>query len=328
MNQSTPFSTETQIDAETGWEVIYLLYQDEDPDQSIRVGIVPKAGSNMFSLQLGQDELLWQAPSIRAVQKREHGNPVLYPTPNRVRNSRFTFEGRTFTFPPNWKEHFLHGLVHGAQWNFQSPRADEQQASVMTYIDFEPGHELYDLWPFDHRIALTFTLEKDGVTVRFDIQNRDDHALPFGFALHPFFNYLGDKSKTVMCVPATHHMQAVDLLPTGGLEPLDGSKYDLRTPVSLDKLHLDDVYYGMVPEKPAWYEIRDRGIRLTMKASPEFTHVVVFTEIPEFFCIENQTCSTDAHNLYAQGLKKESHLLIVQPGESMSMWVKYVPERI
>ena len=31
-------------------------------------------------------------------------------------------------------------------------------------------------------------------------------------------------------------------------------------------------------------------------------------------CMENQTRSTDAHNLYAKGLEKEAHLLIAEKG--------------
>jgi aldose 1-epimerase len=33
------------------------------------------------------------------------------------------------------------------------------------------------------------------------------------------------------------------------------------------------------------------------------------------FCIENQTCSTDAHNLHARGFTREAHLLVLAPGK-------------
>jgi len=56
--------------------------------------------------------------------------------------------------------------------------------------------------------------------------------------------------------------------------------------------------------------------------------MVVYTENPNFFCLENQACSTDAHNLYAQGKQDAAHLLIVQPGERQTMWIKYAMERM
>ena len=47
-----------------------------------------------------------------------------------------------------------------------------------------------------------------------------------------------------------------------------------------------------------------------------------------FFCMENQTCSTDAHNLYSKGLEKEAHLLIAGQGKKVSGWVYVKVERI
>jgi len=321
------FSTVFTIDPETGWQVVYLQYQDANPALSKTAGIIPSAGSNLFSLKLGQDELLWQASSIREVQQRKHGTPVLYPTPNRVRSSQFTFGGETFKFTPNWKEHFLHGLVHGAVWQLGDHGADQNGARATTFMDFDPSHELFRLWPFRHRITLGFVLDRDGVKIQFSIKNNDTRPIPYGFALHPFFNYLGKKEETFIVVPAKHHMEAIGLLPTGKLEPMHVQAHDMRRPTALGQLYQDDVYCGMEQEKPAWYEIRDKGIKLTLWASPELTHMVVYTENPDFFCLENQSCSTDAHNLYARGLREEAHLLIVEPGQQQSMWIKFVMER-
>jgi aldose 1-epimerase len=50
---------------------------------------------------------------------------------------------------------------------------------------------------------------------------------------------------------------------------------------------------------------------------------VVYTP-PErpFFCVENQSCSTDAHNLYSQGLQEAAHLTILDPGDSLAAWIE------
>jgi aldose 1-epimerase len=62
---------------------------------------------------------------------------------------------------------------------------------------------------------------------------------------------------------------------------------------------------------------------VTLRTSKEFTHAVVYTGHPKAVCIENQTCSTDAHNLWKRGLKKESHLLILPPGKSHTGYILY-----
>jgi len=79
----------------------------------------------------------------------------------------------------------------------------------------------------------------------------------------------------------------------------------------------------MSADKPAviYYDIL--GVKLTLTASAFFTHAVVYTPPSRpFFCVENQSCSTDAHNLHAQGLLKEAHLAVLKPGESLAASVR------
>jgi len=124
-------------------------------------------------------------------------------------------------------------------------------------------------------------------------------------------------------VPARKWMQAVELMPTGKLVDPSRAPADLRRSTSLSHLHIDDVFWGMQPDKPALIDYDSTGIRLTLSASELFTHAVVYTpEGKDFFCIENQSCSTDAHNLYAQGLEKAAHLQILEPGQSLEAWIE------
>ena len=81
---------------------------------------------------------------------------------------------------------------------------------------------------------------------------------------------------------------------------------------------IDDVYFGMTPQKPTTIDLRDIRLKLLLRGSADFTHLVVYTPNADWFCVENQTCSTDAHNLHAKGLVKESHLQIVPPGKKQS----------
>jgi aldose 1-epimerase len=160
------------------------------------------------------------------------------------------------------------------------------------------------------------------------VANPAPKRLPFGFAFHPWFQILGTRAATYLRVPAQKHMEAEGLLPTGRLVDLAGTPYDLREPVSLEVLKLDDVYWGLTPERVPGYEARDKGIKVSLGGSPEFTHMVVYTPPGKsFFCMENQTCSTDAHNLYAKGLEREAHLLIAEKGKKVSGWVYVRVER-
>jgi succinyl-diaminopimelate desuccinylase len=123
-------------------------------------------------------------------------------------------------------------------------------------------------------------------------------------------------------------MEALQMLPTGKLLPV-GPERDLRQGRTLLELDLDDVYFGMAPGKRAGIQWRGSNIDLTLEASKEFTHLVVFTPWDRpLFAIENQTSSTDAHNLWGKGFKRESNLLVLQPGARAGGFVRWRLARI
>ena len=310
------FSARVETDQASGQNVIILERAGEHP---MSAKIAPGSGANLFSLVYEGHELLYAPADLNLLPGYRYGTPVLYPAPNRVAKGQFTFEGRTFDWGVNEKDRFLHALVRSVPWEYEEPTAGSDGAAVLTYIDFTPGSELHDKFPFDHRLNLRFQLTSGGLEIEYEVVNRDSLTLPFGFALHPYFTFLGDREQVYLCVPAESHMQAVDLMPTGELESLDASPYDLRTPTPVKDLVLDEVYYGMRPQAPAWLEYRKTGIKVTLEASSEFTHMVVYAQPQnDFVCVENQTCSTDAHNLYARGLTEVSHLLFAPPNGNAS----------
>jgi len=119
-----------------------------------------------------------------------------------------------------------------------------------------------------------------------------------------------------------------ELMPTGRCEDMDTVKPDVRKPLPLSDLFLNDVYLGMTREGKSWWEAREQGIRCTLSASAEFTHFIIYSEPPDFFCMENLTGSPNAPNLFKKGLEEEAHLLIAEPGETKEMWIRYKVERI
>ncbi len=317
------FTSEMAFDKASGWDVVFLEHVVKYPELCKSVGIVPKAGSNLFSFKLGDHEALFQAPEMKELKSRNFGTPVLYPSPGRMKDSQFTFNNEIFKFTPNWNEHFIHGFVHNIQWYFKKPKSSHRGAELETYLDFEPGEALYFLWPFHHRISQKYLLNASGLFITISVENFDKRPMPFGFALHPFFNIPGTKENTFLSAPAQKHMLLDGLMPTGEMESMDQFSPDIRSEQPLNILPLDDVFWGFGEGDVCWWEARDAGIRFTMEASDEFTHMVIYSQPPDCFCMENQTCSPDAHNLYANGYKKESNLLIVEPGEKKQMWIKY-----
>jgi len=309
-----------------GWRTVRLTCVGSDPARPVSsLQFSPEMGGNLFSLEVEGTEYLVAGLPVQD-QPRLLGTPILYPSPNRVRNARFTFDGHTFEFEPNEGTNFLHGLVLRAPWECAEPVSDAQGISVQMHITFAPGTPIYERFPIRNTLALRYTLTEKGVRFDFAVSNEDsERRLPFGLGIHPFFRVIGPRESVRLEVPARKWMEADHLLPTGRLVDLEEAPADLRRPTPLSQLKLDDVFWGMEPERPAVIYYDSIGKKVTLYASDFFTHICVFTP-PQYpvFCVENQSCSTDAHNLHARGLKEEAHLAILEPGESLSAWVEFV----
>ena len=329
------YTAQVGVDPELNSTVISLLYEDrEDPSKSIIVGIAPDLGSNMFRFRVGEHDLIYCERDLLK-QKDFTGNFVLWPLPNRVRDKRYVYQGQTYSLEalkrPRGNDVLIHGLVFDRQWHYDQPVSRQDSVSVTTSIEITPQSPFYQGYPFDSRLSLTYTLTKHGVTVAYHVQNNSSKDMPFGFALHPYFSTLSGKSDTLVSIPANSVMEADDeLLPTGRLLDVRGIMYamfDLREPVPIAHLKLDHVYTGLQKNGSAVIEYRKQAMRLQITASEAFTHMVIYTSPSEadspFFCLENQTCSTDAINLHSRGLGEMAHLLELRPGESSDGFIQY-----
>lgn len=293
------------------------------------VKFAPQAGANLYSIQIHGTELLRQPDKPGDFTGFRYGTPVLYPTPNRVRDASFTWEGKTYKFDANERTNFLHGLVHSAAWTVVSQNVENDKATVVCELPFEPGKPWFEKFPFPHTLRLTIEVRDGAVKWTYAVDNsKGTAAIPMGFALHPWFLYQGARKDTHLTVPAKHFMEAEGMLPTGKLVPLEGTKFDARRGLSLEGFVIDDVYHGMTSAEPVKIQFADKSVAVALRASDDFTHLVVYTPAKEpWFCVENQTCSTDAHNLFNKGLKDESHLIVVPPGKIHTGWVEFSFEK-
>jgi aldose 1-epimerase len=206
-----------------------------------------------------------------------------------------------------------------------APRAGGESANLTTWIDFEEGNAVFEGFPFPCRLTLEFTLTRDAVRVAYAVSNRGKRPLPFGFALHPYFAKMDAPEDCFVQVPAPFVHEANDeKFPSGRVYPVEGTYYDLRRPRAISDAVLDHVYQGVRPGDRAWVIWRRSGRAVSLTASPEFDHMVVFTPTERpCICLENQTCSTDAHNRHAAGFEATAHLLVLEPGTTAGGWIEF-----
>lgn len=313
-------------DTTTGWNIVRLnAVNQSDPKQNISIQVTPEGGGNMFSFSAGGTDLIKGPDELVNLMKPKRGNPILFPTPNRVRDGRFEFMGETFTMqvPGEDRPRALHGLTWDAPWNFSEPVVLDDGVVFKTWYVLDEDNPRFQAFPFRTTLRVDYTVTAGCVRIAYEVENNGIKPLGFGFAFHPFWTVIGDKASNKIQVALPYHMEAIEKFPTGKLEPVEGTKWSLNDPVPVSELDLDDVYFGATPESNVRVIYESIGLELRQKATADFTHIVVYTPDADFFCIENQTCSTNAHNMHAQGYERESHLQIVQPGGTTGGNVEY-----
>lgn len=262
-------------------------------------------GMNLVRYTRGGKEII-HYDRERYLAGKTYGNPILFPTPNRIANSTYHFEGSEYQ-----------GLAHGIVRNEPFTLVETQQTPTMAAIhgkwELDENHPLYHHFPWHCSLTVRIVLSSEGLEWTYTVANLEqERPLGFGFALHPFFTLQTDRMLTVS---APFIMEASETgYPTGNLLPVAGSNYDLRNPTKVSECDLDTVYYD--PTQPAQGTIQfGPKEELTLIGSEEFNHIVIYTpQHADFFCIENQSCAADTHNLYAQGYTKPSGLLVLEAG--------------
>lgn len=319
------YYTEEEIEQSKAY---VLGYNSESPDEkNITIKVSPERGNNLYGFTVGDFEVVHYDPQF-ALTSYYTGNPILYPFPNRLRNCMYEYKGEHIWQMKHGIPIFLHSLVFDESWSCLKPIFEPDGVSLDTYIHIDENHPVYVGFPFKHTLHVIFKVTKKGFTIDYRVENEGNSDLPFGISYHTFFNKLDGDDGSFICVPTEYMMElSKDLLPTGKLLGVEGKEFDLRSPVAVGNLDLDNCFTGMIPDKRVFVDYPKSGLRIYIDSTDDFTHMQVFTPKGKpFFCVEKQTCSTDAPNLDAAGFANESHLLFVKPEQQYTGKVEFLYE--
>jgi aldose 1-epimerase len=274
-------------------------------------------GFNCFSFAVDDHELLDSVPGFAQGEGRPsgHGIPILFPFPNRIRDGRFSWGGRSCQLPSgiapdDGNGNAIHGFCLDRPWRVISADASSVTGEFQLSLD---AADRRPLWPTDARIRVGYRLEDNRLLADITIDNPRDEDLPFGFGTHPYFRLpLGSGGTAPDCrihVPAQRQWELDACLPTGQLLPLDPS-CDLRHGGRFGDMKLDHVLTSIA-------DIDDRGLEvlemsvcdpgagrcLTQRCDGRvFREIVVYTPPGrDAVCLEPYTCVTDAINLDPTG---------------------------
>jgi aldose 1-epimerase len=304
---------------------VAVLANDDAPEALFEIW--PALGFNAYRWRIaGQEVLYWNESMFQEKRPTRWGIPPLFPFPNRIRDGRFRWDGVDYELPrvDSTRKNAIHGFACHHPWRVVDEGADSNSAWITGVFQASVDAPTEaSLWPADYRIALTYRLSYQQLSLTAVIDNPDTKPLPCGLGFHPYFDLapFGGEDAIVE-VPAQRAWVLAENLPTGAVVPVAGDR-DLRTGKALRGLQLDDVLTGLDRENRSDVSrISDpSGKRnLVIECCAGFREMVVFTPPHrKAFCVEPYTCTTDAINLQAQGIDAGWRVLL--PGERWELRV-------
>ncbi len=303
------FRIETQV---KGGGTVYVLHDDAS---GASAAILPAYGFNLFDLRLplaGQVRaVLVSAPDFADHPGHAAGNgtPILFPFPNRIRDGRFTFQGRSYQLPATNGPNAIHGFAMTAAWDVVEHQATASEAYVAgRYQLSKQSPTAASLWPTDAVLTVRYSLAGRRLTMTVTVSNPTATDLPYGFGIHPYFRLPfppgGDLGRTQVVLGASKYWVLKDFLPTGEIRPVD-ERLDFRKGQPIKGLKLDDVLTGL-----EYHEKRGAARLVDLDKNAEFRlgfddgirELVVYTPPgkPDVLAVEPYTQTTDAINLQAK----------------------------
>jgi aldose 1-epimerase len=286
-----------------------------------RACVAPQFGANCFVYEVGGAAVLEPVAWEDFVKKpTSYGIPILFPFPNRIRNQEFAFRGSSYRV--NVAQH---GFVRQRAWRVIDKGATDEGGAWLTceFNAADYAAELLAQFPFLYRATLTYRLRQGALALEFAAVNTGAEAMPCGYGIHPYFRW---PARSRLQIPAAKRWELAENLPTGKLLDVAGD-YDLRELRDTEGLQLDDIYTAVTDSRCLLTD-DDARTATVVESGANLPHVVAYTAPAprRAICIEPMSCPTDAFNLQARGL--ESDVIVLEPNEGVSFWIRITTEAL
>lgn len=245
------------------------------------VDLAPDAGGSIARFAVEGDGDILRPASAAALASGTGKDTACYPLvpfSNRIANGRLGFGREVIQLRNNWPgvPHPMHGDGWARAWDVV--RQDRQSAELAYVHERRAGAAG---WPFRYRARQTFALAETGLTVGLSIQNLEDHAVPAGLGLHPFF--VRDADTELACRLAGVWRTDPEVLPLQRVPvPAEWDFSRSRRVAGMGLDHCFDGWDGLATV--TWPQ---RGLRLVLSATEAFRHLVIY--VPDgqsYFCVE------------------------------------------
>lgn len=272
----------------------YQRYTFSHPTNGSGFSIVPEAGANVLDLHLNGQNILDGHETPEALQTGKWGkSTVLFPFPNRLRDGRYTWEGKQYEFPINnaATQNAIHGFVRDEAFVVDKVELTRSRAAMVCSLRYEGGRAYF---PFPFFLELAFILDVNSLTLKVKCLNLHHRPIPVGFGWHPYFRLTAKADDHAMQLPPCRLVDIDErMIPTGKRTDFP----DFQVKKRVGAAFLDNCFAAA---KPVSYKMTlqhgDTALQVSanQKECPFFQ---VFTPPHrESIALEPMSCNVDAFN--------------------------------
>jgi aldose 1-epimerase len=242
---------------------------------------------------------------------------VLIPWPNRIKDGRYSFDGRDHQLPLDdiAEQDAIHGLVRWVPWT--AADREEDRVVMEHVLHPQPGY------PFTLALSVEYRLSEEGLRVRTTVTNVGPAPCPYGSGNHPYLAVTESLVDSLTLRIPAHTLLRSDErgIPVERL-PVGGTDYDFRQPRAIGVTVLDHAFtdFERGEDGRARVELRGESSELTLWVDETHPYVMVFTgdPLPDVsrgsLAVEPMTCPPNA-------FRSGDGLIRLEPGQSFtSAW--------
>lgn len=276
--------------------------------------VLPEVGASVLNLRAASGRAVMRPVRPEDVKTSSQcASFTLLPFSNRIRDARFTFQGREYDLRPNTKDGLAqHGDVRNRPWQVERV-TDARLRCTFDSRDFPDLN-----WPWAFTACVEYILHGPHLDTSVTLTNADQADMPAGMGLHPYFQrFDGDLDPTLSFdAPLTYDTDE-RLLTVGGSRPVTPDE-DYRAPSQIGPRHIDRTYTAWDGiARLAWGSVLTGGRAMTLTADGVYSHLVVYTAPDQTLALEPVSHATDAINLAAAGVSGVD-MRILTPGQSLA----------
>jgi aldose 1-epimerase len=232
---------------------------------------------------------------------------VLAPWPNRIEDGVYEHDGERHQLPNDdlAAQCAIHGLVRWRSLHATGRTSDAVTLGLVLHP--QPGY------PFSLRLAVTYRLTHDGLSVQTYAENLGERTCPFGLGQHPYLIPLGaavDEAR--LLVPAVTVLSMGERSLPNAAAPVSG-ELDLREGRVLGGTVLDTGYTDLLRDEDGLARVRFDDLTLWVDGAYGYLQVFTGDPLPDVarrsLAVEPMTCPANA-------FRSGDGLLVLAPGQA------------